>query len=67
MFEWIKAMIFAIPLGIFATLTALLFVINVMKVRRLEANFNRVFFFYFFCATLASVLFFAYYYYPAFF
>jgi len=67
LFELAKVMIFAIPLGIFATLTALLFVINVMKARRLEANYNKVFFFYFFCATLSSVLFFAYYFFPAFF
>ena len=67
LFEFTKAMIFAIPLGIFATLTALLLVINAMRVRRLEANFNIVFFFYFFFATLASILFFAFYYYPAFF
>ena len=67
MFEFAKAMIFTIPLGIFATLTALLYVINAMKTRRLDFKYNRVFFFYFACATLASVLFLAYYYYPAFF
>ena len=67
LFEFVKVMIFAIPLGIFATLTALLFVINAIRVRRLEANYNKVFFFYFFSATLASILFFAYYYYPDFF
>ena len=67
LFEFAKAMIFTIPLGIFATLTTLLFVINAMKTRRLEQKYNRVFFFYFACATLASILFLAYYFYPAFF
>ena len=65
LFEFTKAMIFAIPLGIFSTLAALLLVINAIKVRRLE--FNKTFFFYFICATLSSVLFYAYYYFPSFF
>ena len=67
LFEFAKAMIFTIPLGIFATLTALLCVIIAINIRRLEDNHKILFFFYFVCATLTSVLFIAYYYFPAFF
>ena len=67
LFEFAKAMIFAIPLGIFTTLTVLLYVINIMKVRHLEANHKKLFIFYFLCATITSALFIAYYYYPIFF
>ena len=67
LFEFTKAMIFAIPLGIFTILTALMWVINAMKVRRLKANHQIMFISYFACATLLSALFIAYYYYPAFF
>jgi len=67
LFEFTKALVFAIPLGIFATLTALLCVIIVINIRRLEDNHKILFFFYFVCATLTSILFIAYYYFPAFF
>ena len=67
LFEFTKALIFTIPLGIFATLTALLCVISYMNVRRLEDNHKKVFIFYFACATVTSALFITYYYYPDFF
>ena len=43
LFEFTKALIFTIPLGIFATLTALLCVISYMNVRRLEDNHKKCF------------------------
>jgi len=67
LFEFIRAMIFAMSLGIFATLTVLLSVINTMKVRKVDVTANRLFFIYLLCTTLASALFMAYYYFPDFF
>ena len=67
LFEFFKAIIFAIPLGIFATLTALLCVISVMKVREIEVNHKRAFFFFLSCATVSSALLLVYYYFPEFF
>ena len=67
LFEFFKAIIFAVPLGIFATLTALLCVISVMKVREVETAHKRAFFFFLSCATVSSALLLAYYYYPDFF
>jgi AraC-like DNA-binding protein len=67
LFELARAMIVAMPLGIFTTIMALLCTISAMKVRELKADFKRVAFLYLLCATFASVLFIAYYYYPDFF
>ena len=67
LYEIVKAMILVIPLGIFTTLSVLLFFIVTMKARRLEDYHKKIFFFYLTCATLTSALFISYYYYPDFF
>ena len=67
LYEIVRAMIFVIPLGIFTTLSVLVFFIVIMKAQRFEDYQKNVFFFYLACATLTSALFISYYYYPDFF
>ncbi len=60
-FEVLRIMIFALPLGIFATFGVFTVVTSTMKVRRIDVILRSLLCFYFSCAVISSALFLAYY------